>query len=36
MECKFTYKDLENMIEEGLNKKINFILKIFLLNILIN
>ena len=21
MECKFTYKDLENMIEEGLNKK---------------
>ena len=29
MECKFTYKDLENMIEEGLNKKNKFCFKDF-------
>ena len=29
MECKFTYKDLENMIEEGLNKKNKFYFKDF-------
>ncbi len=29
MECKFTNKDLENMIEEGLNKKNKFYFKDF-------
>ena len=29
MECKFTYKDLENMIEEGLNEKNKFYFKDF-------
>ena len=29
MECKFTYKDLENMIEEGLSKKNKFFFKDF-------
>ena len=29
MECKFTFKDLENMIEEGLNKKNKFYFKDF-------
>ena len=29
IECKFTYKDLENMIEEGLNKKNKFCFKDF-------